>query len=271
MSKISDRQKHTRIVNGFCVICGEHGKLSIDHVPPQGSITVTKVEQYHVCEMIGLESKSTIKGVASPNGSKFKTICHACNHELGKSDTEVCRVNKELTDKIKHHFQSASNIYNHVSVKIDPIKYSRAMIGHILSATSVTECMQKNKSTPYFTPLQDFVLGKTDSIDSTHDIYYWFYPRNRHISAKYVCFVNEGHTSGLSLLAFYPLAFLITPKDAGIYPAHAQKLNTDSSRLILNLSMHNSEYIDFPFIELKGNSMFALVSHQAIVSYPIKN
>ena len=271
MSKISERIKHTKITHGYCLICGTHGKLSIDHVPPQGAVTITKVEQRHISEMMGIKATS-IKGVPSTNGSKFRTICNKCNSKvLGVVDSEVALVSKNLTLKIKDHFQYFNNIYNSVSVNINSLNYARAMIGHILAATSVTECFQPSEPTPYFTPLQNFVLGDDHALDETHDLYCWFYPRDRHVSAKYVHFVNKGHSAGISLLAFYPLAFLITPKNAGIYPAHAQKFELTMSRLVLNLSLHNIKYVDFPFVELHGNSMYLLSEHQAVISYPVKN
>lgn len=164
MSKISARIKHTRIRNGYGLICGKHGRLSIDHVPPQGAVTITKIELRHICEM--MEDKvNSIKGIPSTNASKFRTIGHKCNSEvLGANDSEISIVNKELTMKIKGHFQGLSNIYNTVSVDINAMKYARAMIGHILAATSVTECQKPLKDTPYFTPRQDFVLGNDEAL-----------------------------------------------------------------------------------------------------------
>ncbi|UPR24965.1 metal-binding protein [Vibrio cyclitrophicus] len=270
MSKISERFKHTKITHGYCLICGEHGRLSIDHVPPQGAITVTQIEQRHISEMTGAKS-STIKGVRSPNGSKFKTICHHCNSQiLGVNDIEVARFNKLLTEKVITHFHTVQNPYNFVSLDIDAIKYARAMIGHILSATSVVECRKEQNSSPFFDPLKEFVLGNDDAISETHDIYYWFYPHNRHLSAKYVHFSNNGHSTGLSLLSFFPIAFLVTVKDKGIYPAHAKKLDLSSNRFILDLSSFNVAYADFPFVELKGAQMYLLTEYQTIISYPIK-
>ena len=271
MSKISERINHTKITHGYCLICRSYGKLSIDHVPPQGAVTITKVEQRHICEMSGIKGTST-KGVPSTNGSKFRTICNKCNSKiLGSVDSEIASVSKNLTLKIQDHFHYLNNIYNSVSVNINALNYARAMVGHILSATSVQECRELSTPSPYFSPLQEFVLGNDEALNKTHDFYFWFYPRNRHVSAKYVYFVNEGHSAGISLLAFYPLAFLITPKDAGIYPAHAQKFELTMDKLVLNLSSHNMKYIDFPFVELHGNSMYLLKHFQAIISYPIKN
>ncbi|WP_320205628.1 metal-binding protein, partial [Vibrio cholerae] len=270
MVKISERVRHTKIANGYCLICGEFGRLSIDHVPPQGAVTITKVEQRHVSEMSGAKANS-IKGVRSPNGSKFKTICHKCNSEvLGANDVEVAEVSKMLTEKIKAYYSNINNPFNFISVDINPVKYARAMIGHILSATSVTECRTPQEETEYFSPLKKFVLGNDKALDSSHDIYYWFYPHNRHLSAKYVYFRNQGHSTGLSLLSFFPIAFLVTPKGQGIYPAHAHKLDFNATKMSLSLSSHNVKYADFPFVELKGDQMYLLTDYQTIISYPIK-
>ncbi|AVQ86461.1 metal-binding protein [Plesiomonas shigelloides] len=270
MGKISERIKHLRIKEGYCLICGEFGMLSADHVPPKGSVTITKVEQRHVTEMMGATAKS-LKGIESINGSKFKTICRKCNGDvLGVCDMEISRVTRELTNKINRYFSSANCITDTVVVDIDALMYVRGMIGHILSATSVKECLHEPIQTEYFTPLQNFVLGDDRAINDTHDIYYWFYPYNRHLSAKYVHFSNHGHMAGLSLLSFFPLAFLVTPKGQGIYPAQAKQLHITDTQLRLSLSSANISYAEFPFVELKESQMYLLTDYRTIVSYPVK-
>lgn len=267
---ISNRFKHAKIIEGYCVICGLFGKLSKDHVPPKGCITITKTEQRHVNEMMGAKSNK-VKGLESPNGSKFKTICGKCNNEhLGRNDGEIAKVNKLLTLEIKNNL-STTHINNHISVPVKAVNYSRAMIGHILSATSVEECKKAIFESPYFDALRKFVLGDDQAIENTHDIYYWFYPFSMHISSKMVGFNNEGHTACLSLLSFYPIAFMVTEKSKGIFPVHARKLELTDSNLTLDLSRDGFEFAEFPFIELKGNQFMALTDYQSIVSYPIKN
>lgn len=101
-TRMSERWRHTSIDEGYCLICGSYGRLSPDHVPPKGAITITKVEQRHITEMKGI-SVDDIRGVVSNNGSKFKTICHDCNNRvLGCNDDEIARVCKDLTSKISH-------------------------------------------------------------------------------------------------------------------------------------------------------------------------
>ncbi|WP_412496671.1 metal-binding protein (plasmid) [Vibrio cyclitrophicus] len=268
--KISGRIRHTKITKGYCLICAEHGRLSIDHVPPKGAVTITKVEQIHISEVLGYQS-AKIKAVPSTNGSKFRTICEECNSKrLSENDNEVARVHKELKEKIGNYFSAPFNPYSVISIKINPVRYARAMVGHILSATSVEECKNEPGDSPYFDPLKRFVLGDDFALDESHDIHYWFYPSDRHISAKMIGFFNEGHTCPLSILSFYPIAFLITPKNKGIYPYQAKRFDLASSRLYLDLSSYNIKYADFPFAELKENSMCAFADCQTIISYPVR-
>ncbi|WP_372633802.1 hypothetical protein [Alcanivorax jadensis] len=266
---ISERFKHTKIKDGYCLICGNFGPLTQDHVPPQGSITISKIEQRHVVEVIGKDSPP-VRGVLSPNGSKFKTICSKCNNEhIGANDEEIAKVNRKLTVKINEYFSDIHSVISQISVDVDPIKYARAMAGHILAATSVMECKSPPVESEYFDPIKKFVLGDDEAINKTHDIYYWFYPFNRHISAKFVGFRNEGHLSFISLLSFFPIAFMLTKKNEGTFPSHARKIEFDSHQLFLDLSSQGAVYSEFPFCGLKGNQMMLLNGTQAIVSYPV--
>ena len=268
-SSISKRFQHTRIQQGYCLICGEFGKLTQDHVPPQGSITISKVEQRHLVEVIG-QGVSHVRGVVSPNGSKFKTICSHCNSfHLGRNDGEVARVNRDFTQKIQEYFGNINTIYRSVTADVDAVKYARAMAGHILSATSVEECKRAPEPSAYYDPIKEFVLGDDQALDHSHDIYYWFYPFSRHFSAKLVTFRNAGHTSVLSILSFFPIAFMLTKKNKGAFPAHARKLRKTHTKLTLDLSSAGIRYSEFPFGGLKDDQMMALRDSQAIVSYPI--
>ena len=267
---ISDRIKNVRIKEGYCLICGSYGELTMDHVPPRGAITVSKIEQKHIVEMIGADNIK-LKGIKSQNGSRFKTICANCNNKIiGNNDQEVSSVIKELNTKIKKHFSDFHSIYNSVSVRFNPVRFCRAMIGHILSATTVNHCRKEPVNSPYFTPLQDFVLGNDNALNDTHDIYYWFYPNEMHLSSKMILFYNDGNYCVISILSFFPIAFLLTEKNKGIYPAQATKLTFNDSHIIMNLSSQNIEYANFPFISLEGNRMYIANDETCIASYPIK-
>lgn len=271
---ISERIRHVRIKEGYCLICGSYGELTMDHVPPKGTITLSKIEQKHIFEILGADNIK-LKGIKSNNGSRFKTICAKCNNEIiGKNDQEVSSVIKELNTKIKKHFSDFHSINNSVSVRFDPIRFCRAMIGHILSATTVNYCRQEPVNSAYFTPLQNFVLGNDNALNDTHDIYYWFYPNKMHISSKILAFSNNVFNIDdrclISVLSFFPIAFLLSEKSKGIYPAQATKLTFNDSHIIMDLSLQNIKYANFPFIVYKGYSICMGVNEMCIVSYPIK-
>ena len=147
------------------------------------------------------------------------------------------------------------------------------MIGHILSATSVDECKSEPVETPYFTPLQNFVMGDDSAIVNTHDLYCWLYPHHHHhhLSAKMFAFKNRRNICTISVLSFFPLAFSITEKGKGIYPSGATKVELTDDRLYVNLSSGHFPYSGFPFNGLSGDQMMLMSTAQAIVSYPIKD
>lgn len=263
---LTARIRHTKISKGYCLICGALGPLSIDHVPPKCCVTITRVEQRHVTDSLNLHDRN-IKGVPSTNGSKFKTICQGCNSRLGRTDILIGEAYKQLTKQVVRYYSEAQ-LLPKASVPINPIGFARSMIGHILAATSVRECDNPPISASFFDPLKGFVLGDDNAIEDTHDIYYWFYPNNVHISAKLVSFYNEGHSSLVSLLSFFPVAFMVTKKREGSYPAQARKLRFTDEQLSLDLSSRNAHNCTFPFVALSGNQMFGLDECQAIISYP---
>lgn len=266
---LTERRHHTQLREGYCLICGTLGPLSWDHVPPKGSITITRVEQAHLTEVMGIKPNPVV-GVKSSNGSKFRTICKHCNSShLGTNDQEVASVYKGMSEKIKQYFMRADSPVNHVHMPFDGMKFCRAMVGHILSATTVKECLQKPVPIPYYAPLQKFVTGDDTATDGTHDFYVWFYPHRRHMSIKMFTCRNHGHIATLSLLSFFPLAFLITEKGQGIYPSGATPVKPSDNILTVKLDSGHLPYAAFPNAGLQGDQMILLSDIQSIVSYPI--
>ncbi|NBF13155.1 metal-binding protein [Pseudomonas sp. Fl4BN1] len=265
--QITKRIRHVGLKEGFCLICGIYGKLSQDHVPPSSCVTIQRVEQRLVTEMLGPEAKK-FAGIKARNGSSFRTICEECNNKLGRCDGVVSEAYKKLTKHALSYYRSIDSFGVLASAPINPIVYARSLIGHMLAATSDQECLRAPEHSEYYDPLKRFVLGDDSALDETHDIYYWYYPKNIHISAKSVIVRNRGHQTTVSVLSFFPVAFMVTLKGQGIYPAQAVKLSFSDKSLIINLSSTNLPFVDFPFVPLSGDQFYMLYDAQAIVSYP---
>ena len=255
---------------GFCLICGEHGTLSKDHVPPKGAITLGKVEQKLMTEVFGAQVDPTVKGIKGNNGSTFRTICNDCNnnHVGGVNDQEVARVYGQINSSLYALASTGMHLTAPLRVNVNAERFLRAMVGHVLSATTNKRCKYPVNTEDKLQPLRSFVLGKNNNIEETHSFYYWFYPFKRHISALGVGVYNEGKYSVVSCLHFSPMAFLIVPKGEGIYPAQAQPISIDTKELILDISDWNLEYATFPFYDLEGNQLIAVDEHSCVTSFP---
>lgn len=65
---------------GKCCICGKHGKLSFEHVPPRSAFNKATVVAYT------LESRITeqkVKGTQQQGGIGEYTLCEQCNNDTG--------------------------------------------------------------------------------------------------------------------------------------------------------------------------------------------
>jgi len=266
MGKISERIKHVRIKDGYCIICGNFGQLTNDHVPPKNVCIPEKMIQKTVIEFF---SAREVRPVNAHNGTTFKTICIKCNNEvLGSVDNEIGKVTNEFSFLLKKYLNGEHFFMNTISVQFKADAFMRAMVGHLLAATSTTDCEKPIVDSPFYTPLRDFVLGKNDNIKNTHDFYYWFYPHRLQITAQTVAFLNEGHHSICSCLHFFPIAFMTTLAKQGTFPAHATELKISDRKLYFNMSSDNMRYVSFPFVPLNDDQITAFSSGHTCISYP---
>jgi hypothetical protein len=271
MTSISKRGEGiSRLWFGHCQICGEYGKLTKDHVPPKGAIQLTKIEQKLMSEVY--DSDKQVKGIKSNSGSYFQTICKTCNSvHIGTNDGEVSKVFKKLHDLIFEHIRSPFSYSNTVSVDVDARKFLRAMIGHVLSATNAHLCKDPINMEAPDQKLRDFVLGDDSALDDNYDIYYWYYPYRRHISARHVGSYNKGHNTVVDCLHFFPMALLVTKKNEGTYPTQARKLKLTDRRIDLGISARNLEYAQFPFGNLADDQFRVSSDQLCITSMPLKS
>lgn len=269
MKKITERNSHVRIEEGYCNICGDFGRLTKDHVPPKSAYKPGKMLQKSVVEFF---SAKEVRPLNAHHGTTFKTICIKCNNELlGSLDIEVGRVTKEFTLLIERYFQGKHFVGNIITLPFHAENFMRAMVGHVLAATSTTDCLKPIVTSPFYTPLREFVLCNNPNVQDTHNFYYWFYPHRLQITAQSVGFFNDGHHSICSCLHFFPIAFMTTLAKQGTYPAHSTELTTKDKKLHFNMSSHNMRYVSFPFVPLVGNQMTVISSGHTCVSYPSIN
>jgi hypothetical protein len=73
---------------GTCHLCGQTGKLSFEHVPPEAAFNDQRVLEADIHRLIG--SKDLIGDLANPKGGRYNqrgagkhTLCEPCNNNTG--------------------------------------------------------------------------------------------------------------------------------------------------------------------------------------------
>lgn len=90
------------------------------------------------------------------------------------------------------------------------------------------------------------------------------------LSCKVAAFKNNSNHALLSILSFFPIAFMLTEKGKAIRPAQARLLSLSDENITIDASDHLKN-AEFPFNPLVGDQILMLTDYQAICSYPIGN
>lgn len=226
---------------GFCVICGDYGKLSKDHVPPKGCNNVKD----HI--LTAFHKNISKGGVTSQGGTHFKTLCETCNSErLGlEYDTELVKLSNEVTSlaisKIEGRLALPSEVYSFVK----PQRIARAVVGHALAGVSVNEAKSGLISAPFQDALRSYFLNKDAAMPDELNIYYWLYPSKMQVIIKGAYKANFGTRNGIlgHIFKFLPLGFwLVWEKPV--------EININLNNLVTNKSCGVNDVYQLP-INLK--------------------
>ena len=214
-SKRLEQRVHTKGSDiGYCVICGQHGKLTRDHVPPKACNNKDDT----ILQLFNNEGRKT----HSQGGTWFKTLCTQCNSGLlgDKYDPELVYLSNEITNLALSLSARRLILPSQKSIIIKPQKIARAIIGHILAANSVgkdgllDEVRNGIHKSPFSDALRYYFLNETASLPDNIDIYFWVYPSRRQVVIKNGMIVKgilRGNNKGFlgHIIKFLPLGFWI--------------------------------------------------------------
>ncbi len=190
---------------GYCVICGTHGKLTRDHVPPK------KCNNLNNTELKVLQSRfaKTAQRTISRGGTHFKTLCGKCNSEQLGVEYDPWFI--ELSKVIKASFLE-ENLPQKICLTITPQRIARAVVGHILAAVAVEETKSGLINSPMSDTLRKYFLNKTLPLPDEIEIYYWLYPYKDQVLIKGMGKCQFGIKEMLvgHIFKFFPLGFLLT-------------------------------------------------------------
>lgn len=197
---------------GFCVICGEHGKLSRDHVPPKKCNNASDRE---LKTLLPSEEYSKV-GTTSQGGTHYRTLCKTCNSDrLGlRYDPELIKLSNEITGIVKSVHEKTLSLPEAIYPFVKPARLSRCIVGHVLASGSVPQTKSGPFESEFYTELREYFLDQDKQLPDSVEIFYWTYPSNKQVIIRSMgvsSIKGDGTIIG-DLIKFLPLGFWIVWK-----------------------------------------------------------
>jgi hypothetical protein len=192
---------------GHCNICQEYGRLTWDHVPPQGSTTVSEVEVDRLFFTFKEIAKNRPK--FSQNGLKYRTICASCNSRLG---TDFDPVLKDFAGYIAQVLNSRLILPSLLYIPTRPTALARAILGHLLAARLYPE------DQGFDGIVRTFLFDDSAPIPEELSVFCWVHPFDHHVILRSVMMpARRGNFSSFgmfSIVKFFPVGFLVTDQNS---------------------------------------------------------
>ncbi len=187
---------------GICNICGEHGKLTDDHIPPRGVSQLAAVEMLQIHDLLAVGSGPRESARFSQNGFKFRTLCKNCNNSLlgARYDPVLAALAKDVRQFIKSQLTLPQVGHFHT----EPNKLVRCVVGHLLA-----HGLNQHRSGSAIDALTDYFLDEEAAFPDFIKLYYWVYPYKDQVVVKGAgLFPYYWQFQAVFLLMkFFPLSF----------------------------------------------------------------
>lgn len=202
-------------MKGRCVICGEAGKLTDDHVPPRSVSPPTPLELRRLGATVKAKPSSAFRG--GFQAARFPSLCHSCNSE--RLGTRYDPVLSTFASDIRRWISATINlklwIGRSIDVETKPLWLARSVVGHVLAAEERKDPWTISPEGASTRALKDFFLNEASPWPSDMHLYVWLYPAPAQIIVRgfAISGVLEPRRYGPivgDVLKFFPVAFWLT-------------------------------------------------------------
>ncbi len=272
--KLKSRVLNKGLKIGFCVICGVHGKLSRDHVPPRMCNNLTDYE----LKTFPFPESQKRKGATSQGGTHFRTLCKKCNSErLGlKYDPDLVNLSNEITGLVLGAKNKIIVLPKSIYSLIKPQRVARSIVGHVLSAVSVKETKDGLISAPLPDALREYFLDDSLSLPPKLHIYYWVYPSRKQVIIKGAGKISM-HGGGVVLghiIKFLPLGFWLIWEKPNNFNTNLHELVPQRDMGIdetykMPINLYEIPVLNFPEAPADHEAVF-VDSHSSSIGLPKK-
>jgi hypothetical protein len=262
---------------GFCVICGQFGELTRDHVPPQGCVQISNA----VLSRLTMESESTERPrntIYIQGGLKFKTLCATCNNELlGLSfDPEL----KHFVDNMRRGMQAvASNVVLPRIVRLEANLHlvAKSVIGHVLAAHSVDDTQTWRQDIGASESLRQYFLHSARSFPQDWRLYCWPYLSRKQVILRHAAWMDVSlskpgeKTVYGHVLKFLPFGFWLVHNKPMEFVIDALDITPrgipDTTREVVSFNLRHAPHHLYPE-NPSGHQIMLFANEQSSVAAP---
>lgn len=231
---------------GFCQICGVHGKLTDDHVPPKSIWNKGKIDQLTISEYL---SRINVKPSSGKKGNTFKTVCVKCNGDLlGRFDPTLKGFCEEVKSAMHYHISGKLPAY-FKDVEVDVKIILRSLTGHLLAARSEEFCCEPLHREGDIGRLYDFVLYGDCDVSNFYEFYIWTYPYKSIVTQQHAALMDwslGGGVMWISFTKFFPIGFAIVEKDKNHLMKKTHRVSLSDKFVRMNLSVLDIPSENYP-------------------------
>lgn len=161
---------------GPCSLCGRHGRLTEDHVPPKGVPRVGQARLVEVSDYLkGERATRTIRFFQ--RGVKYRSICAHCNTTLlgARYDPELIEFTRAVDKSL------GQRLYLPMQLKIRPNRLVRSVVGHLLA-----HGVDLPREGEFFVDMRRCFPDEQATLPPGYQMYCWLYPYNDQFVAQCV-------------------------------------------------------------------------------------
>lgn len=205
-------------MKGRCVICGNLGRLTRDHVPPRGVTPLNPIEISRLLpDETERECKRPRRGFQAPT---FPSLCLECNVErLGKCyDPALNEFVNAFAVWARAAFQLGMVLPERAAVDLLPSAVAHSVIGHLLAAEERSDPTVRPHSGTMGDEMREYFLGTSRAAPSFRLFVWPFAGSHITILRNFGIAKVLGRTHGVivgDLLKFFPFAFWVVHEVPG--------------------------------------------------------